>query len=235
MAGIAKNIKEQRRKAGLSQEELAKKLYVTRQTVSNYETGKSNPDIETLEQLTKVFQVDMEQLLYGKQRTFNKKEVIKTIIFCGAILLILAVAPVLIDKEKQLIKNTFKIVGFSYAYWVFLLPFCLTMLGMGLTRLVFLLTNGKPLRIPKKKYIYGSMVGISILIFGLLLYYGASFLAMGAENYLGWPLKAFYGPMSSDTFLYRIFWYLFVMHGHNNMVLYVVFPVWGMGLYLTKS
>lgn len=41
MAKIGRNIREQRMKKGLSQEELAEKLYVTRQTISNYETGVS--------------------------------------------------------------------------------------------------------------------------------------------------------------------------------------------------
>ena len=41
MAKIGRNIREQRMKKGLSQEELAERLYVTRQTISNYETGVS--------------------------------------------------------------------------------------------------------------------------------------------------------------------------------------------------
>ena len=41
MAKIGRNIREQRMKQGLSQEELAERLYVTRQTISNYETGVS--------------------------------------------------------------------------------------------------------------------------------------------------------------------------------------------------
>ena len=41
MAKIGRNIREQRMKKGLSQEELSEKLYVTRQTISNYETGVS--------------------------------------------------------------------------------------------------------------------------------------------------------------------------------------------------
>ncbi|MDN5314921.1 MAG: hypothetical protein PWP10_3671 [Clostridiales bacterium] len=51
MSDIAKNIKSLRKKNKISQEELAGKLYVTRQTISNYENGKSNPDIETLHTL----------------------------------------------------------------------------------------------------------------------------------------------------------------------------------------
>ena len=41
-------IKELRASANLSQEELAEKVYVTRQTVSNWENGKSYPDIHSL-------------------------------------------------------------------------------------------------------------------------------------------------------------------------------------------
>ena len=41
MTKIGRNIREQRMKKGLSQEELAERLYVTRQTISNYETGVS--------------------------------------------------------------------------------------------------------------------------------------------------------------------------------------------------
>ena len=41
-------IKKYRTEFNLSQEELAEKVYVTRQTISNWETGKSYPDIHSL-------------------------------------------------------------------------------------------------------------------------------------------------------------------------------------------
>ena len=41
-------IKKYRTELNLSQEELAEKVYVTRQTISNWETGKSYPDIHSL-------------------------------------------------------------------------------------------------------------------------------------------------------------------------------------------
>ena len=52
MNDVAVNIKMYRKKRGYSQEELAKKINVTRQTVSNWETGKAYPDIETLKNLS---------------------------------------------------------------------------------------------------------------------------------------------------------------------------------------
>jgi len=52
-----------RTKAGLSQDELAEKVYVTRQAVSRWETGETTPGIETLKLLSKLFDVSINTLL----------------------------------------------------------------------------------------------------------------------------------------------------------------------------
>ena len=52
-----------RRKHGLSQDELAAKVYVTRQAVSRWETGETQPNTETLKQLSKLFDVSINTLL----------------------------------------------------------------------------------------------------------------------------------------------------------------------------
>ena len=49
----------------LSQEELAEKVYVTRQTISNWENGKSYPDIHSLLLLGSLFNVSLYQLIKG--------------------------------------------------------------------------------------------------------------------------------------------------------------------------
>ena len=49
----------------LSQEELAEKVYVTRQTISNWENGKSYPDIHSLLLLSSLFNVSLDQLIKG--------------------------------------------------------------------------------------------------------------------------------------------------------------------------
>lgn len=51
-----------RRKALLSQEELAEKLDVTRQTISKWELGQSKPDIDKLQMMSNLFQVDVNTL-----------------------------------------------------------------------------------------------------------------------------------------------------------------------------
>ena len=54
---------ELRTKNGLSQDELAQKLYVTRQAISRWETGETVPNIETLKLLSKLFDVSINTLL----------------------------------------------------------------------------------------------------------------------------------------------------------------------------
>lgn len=54
---------ELRTKAGLSQEALAEKVYVTRQAVSRWETGETVPGTETLKQLSRLFDVSINTLL----------------------------------------------------------------------------------------------------------------------------------------------------------------------------
>ena len=58
MRDIGKNIRSLREKKGMTQEALAEALFVTRQTVSNYETGRSRPDVEMLTALAEALGAD---------------------------------------------------------------------------------------------------------------------------------------------------------------------------------
>ena len=64
---ISNQIKQRRIAAGISQEELAERIFISRQTLSNWETGKTQPDIETLTQLAQLFGVSTEYLIYGQE------------------------------------------------------------------------------------------------------------------------------------------------------------------------
>ena len=54
---------ELRTKNGLSQDDLAEKVFVTRQAVSRWENGETVPNTETLKQLSKLFNVSINTLL----------------------------------------------------------------------------------------------------------------------------------------------------------------------------
>lgn len=65
---ICHNLKYCRSQLGLTQDQVAERLHITRQTVSNYETGRSQPDLDTLVRLAGLYQVPVETLLYGDRK-----------------------------------------------------------------------------------------------------------------------------------------------------------------------
>lgn len=69
MSEVSNSIKKLRQEKKLSQEELAEKLYVTRQAVSNWENGKTQPDIDTITKLANIFDVSVERIIYGKAKS----------------------------------------------------------------------------------------------------------------------------------------------------------------------
>ncbi|HAB59818.1 MAG TPA: transcriptional regulator [Lachnospiraceae bacterium] len=58
-------IKKYRTNMNLTQDELAEKVYVTRQTISNWENNKSYPDIHSLLLLSSLFDISLDQLIKG--------------------------------------------------------------------------------------------------------------------------------------------------------------------------
>lgn len=62
-----KFMKELRKEKGLTQEQLAEKLNVSRRTVSRWETGSNMPDIELLVLLADFFEVDIRELIEGER------------------------------------------------------------------------------------------------------------------------------------------------------------------------
>ena len=68
MNEVKTTIRQLRQEKGINQEQLAEQLHVTRQAVSNWENGKTQPDIETLSQIAEFFEVSVEKLIYGKEK-----------------------------------------------------------------------------------------------------------------------------------------------------------------------
>lgn len=101
---LGNTIKTMRQNMGLSQEELADAVYVTRQTVSNWENDKSYPDIKSLLLLANFFGVSLDILVKGdveKMKEITKKD-IKKLRSMGwvmtALLILLAILPIPLVK-----------------------------------------------------------------------------------------------------------------------------------------
>lgn len=64
---FSSNLKLFREKAGLTQDDLAKKLYITRQSISKWENGTAEPSIEVLLKLAEIFDISVDELLKSEQ------------------------------------------------------------------------------------------------------------------------------------------------------------------------
>ena len=69
---IGNQIKKYRQKLNLSQEELADKIFVTRQTISNWENDKNYPDIKSISLLCNLFDVSLDQFIEGDIEEMKK-------------------------------------------------------------------------------------------------------------------------------------------------------------------
>ncbi len=70
---VGNRIREQREAKGISQDELAQKVFVSRQTVSNWERGKTLPDVQSLLLLSNLFDVSVDTLVRGDEETMAKE------------------------------------------------------------------------------------------------------------------------------------------------------------------
>ena len=71
---IGQKLKEARIRAGLTQENVAEKIHVSRQTVSNWENEKSYPDIAVVIELAGLYSLSLDDLLKGDEKMLEKIE-----------------------------------------------------------------------------------------------------------------------------------------------------------------
>ncbi len=74
---FAENLKKIRKDKGYTQETLAEKLNVVRQTVSKWEKGLSLPDVDMLSKIVNVLETDVNILLDGQITTMDQSEIVK--------------------------------------------------------------------------------------------------------------------------------------------------------------
>lgn len=66
---LGENLQKLRNEKGLSQEEVAQALFVTRQTISKWETDKAEPGVSNLKALAGLYTVSLERLMEGEEHT----------------------------------------------------------------------------------------------------------------------------------------------------------------------
>lgn len=85
---IGNQIRERRARLGLSQDELAQRLYVSRVTISHWETGKTLPDVQSMLLLANLFDTTIDELVRGdvdEMREMVKRSEQRTKVFAVAL------------------------------------------------------------------------------------------------------------------------------------------------------
>jgi len=106
MYSFNKNLKRLRILRDMTQDDLAMRMNVTRQTVSGWELGRRQPDLDTLKNLAEVLSVDLDELIYGDKRSkhpkFQKKYVTLAATCFGIIVLLMLFRLLLWPRFKVL-------------------------------------------------------------------------------------------------------------------------------------
>lgn len=109
---IGNKISELRKKKGLSQEELAEKVGVARQTISKWELGETSPDIKQSKELSKIFNISLDELTNNDikdilvEKTSNTEKLAGLILKLIKIMVIFIILfPIVLITARIIFKN----------------------------------------------------------------------------------------------------------------------------------
>lgn len=169
MRDIGKNIRTLREQKNLTQEELAERLFVTRQTVSNYETGKTRPDVDTILKIAEILETDANTVFYGPATPPDQKAAYRKLIIGGIVLVLLVAALVYLTPIAKYLKSYRYLMGLNSFLLAVLNPVILFLFGWLLMCGLSLLLKFKPLAGRWVKYAKWTLVAVLclLLIFSL--------------------------------------------------------------------
>lgn len=170
MKDIGKNIKQRRIDRNLTQDELAEKLFVTRQTVSNYEIGKSRPDVDMLTRIAEVLETDVNALIYGPAPDTKKAEQIRLITGAALTILFALLYVVLAPITRRIAVSTYDI-GWWWAVETILQPMFFLFAGWTLTQMLGMAIKRKPLTANWALWLGRSIVTLLALFLILTLWF----------------------------------------------------------------
>ncbi len=168
MANVGKNIRNMRTQNKMTQDELAEKLFVSRQTVSNYETGKSNPDIDMLVKIAEALNTDVNILIFGIPTPPGKKrEYLKLIISISITLLLGIFMGIARLRLKAYVNNTFH-TGLQLAYMMSVHPAFLFCTGWCIMQASGTFLGAKPLAGKISRIIHYFII-LLLILYGIVV------------------------------------------------------------------
>lgn len=107
---VGEKLRERRNTLHMTQDEVAEALGVTRQTISNWENGRSYPDIERIIRLSDIYQLSLDELLKGDnkmvhqlQKNTQQNRFIKTFILLLLVNIVLMVGLIFASPFSKII------------------------------------------------------------------------------------------------------------------------------------
>lgn len=196
---ISNNLRQLRLNSGMTQEQVSEQLGVTRQTLSSYESGRTQPDIDMLVRLSEIYGTDIDGIVYGKDRALKSQRIVRLIAaILYAVLVVLTVASSallwsanrlysipegqLSAEEAVILQSRMKLT----AAWETMDSIVLTVALLGFIVLVVLLAVWKCSFEAKTKILYmATLAGILLAVAAL---FGLTDPVYSAVNYLITPL-----------------------------------------------
>ena len=128
MAKINETLRQLRQERGLTQEEVAERVGLTRQAVSGYEAGRTQPGLDILQRLAEIYQVELTDIIYGRTGTDRMRRALKiTALVMAAVVLAAQLAQALLlwtanrffaiepgpvsDAEMLIAETRFRLIG----------------------------------------------------------------------------------------------------------------------------
>ncbi len=194
MTAVGENIKNIRKKLGITQEELSEKLSVTRQAVSNWENGKTEPDIETLTKIAQIFDISIDELVDGIPKGITelrgKKNYLRTGIVFSVIFVLFLILFIIFEPIADKYHNLYYIGMPKMILNFLVLP---TMIVCGSAALTFLITYSTGVHIKNKNLRIAFLaIGIVLLLLTTIYQYYifvsyliAHFFGRGPKLFLG--------------------------------------------------
>lgn len=166
---IREVIKEARIKSGLTQEQAAEELMVSRQTISHWENGKSLPDILSVIKMSDLYQISLDELLKGDQKMmeeikkecdFNKEKrnIIKYIYAVFFIFIVISVYDLVLRLANGKIDFSDDYAGGSIELFVILISLLLSLIAL------YFAEKKKSKVLAKAPILFGGILFVYIMI-----------------------------------------------------------------------
>lgn len=191
MNAVGSHIRKLRKQRGLSQEALAEKLNVTRQAVSQWERGNTQPDIDMLKSIAEVMGVDIHEVIYGaKQKTTpyqtpkQRKRHRTLFIVFGSIALVVGVISLILKNSWSIWVEWPKWYTYIYyPYWLSAKPIFYISISLGalygcslfwdirirsrMVRIILLASTAAVMLVYLGVFVIRSMFYIQLLVFAV--------------------------------------------------------------------